>query len=161
MLALMLLMAHCSSAQEKVSVTVYQDARMLFAGDSKGNSAGTINILSQFKMQGNQQKWGYMVVYPEFEYANLKGGEFARYSVNVGYVFNNLLLNNFEAGINTGYGWIDRYGSSFSASVTGNINYKLNDTFKLSILTQLTDRTDLIEPELRLSGFIGVEINLN
>lgn len=147
--------------QEKISVSVYQDARMLVFGDNKGNNAGTLNILTQFKMQGNQQKWGYMVIYPEFEHASLVGGDLQRYSINVGYVFNKLLLNNFEAGLNIGYGWIDRELSSFSASVTGNINYKLNDTFKLSLLAQLTDRTDIEIPELRISGFFGIEINLN
>lgn len=161
-ITLMILMTYCVNSQSKVSLTFMQDSRLLILGDNKGNNAGTLNILSQFKMQGDQQEYGYMVVFPEYEIANLKGGKYERVSVNVGYVFNKLILNNFEAGINGGYGWIIRDNFTFNSfSVSGNLNYKITDNFKLTSALQLAQRKDLEKPVFRASGFIGIEFNLN
>ena len=160
-IASMFLMAHCSNAQDRVSLAVFQDAKLLTVGDNKGNEALTPNILARFIMQGKQQEWGYMIVFPEYEYANLKGGSFNRYSANVGYVFNKLFINKLEASFTGGYGWIDRQVSTFSASFTSGLNYKISENLKISTVLQLTDRTDLLIPELRLSGFIGIEFNIN
>lgn len=160
-IAFMFLITFLASSQEQVSISVYQDAKLLITGDNIGNSAGTLNVVLKANLQGNQQQYGYMIVSPEFEYANLKGGEYQRYSANVGYVFNKLILNNFEAGITAGWGWINRDNFTFhSASINGLLNYKINNRFKISTQLQLVDRTDLEIPELRLSGFIGLEITL-
>jgi len=148
-------------AQDKVSLAVFQDARFLVAGDNRGNDAGTINLLARFKMQGNQQAFGYMVIFPEYEYANLAGGKYVRYSANIGYTFNKLVISNLEANASGGFGYIDRFGTSHSLSASAELAYKLSNRFKISILSQYTRRTDLQTPVWRFSGFVGIELTLN
>jgi hypothetical protein len=159
-----LLIASQSLAQERVSISIHQDFKLGVLGDDKhGYKAGTINILARLKLQGDQQKHGYMIVFPEYEHADILG-TYKRYSANVGYTFNKLVINSLEATATLGYGWIDRYGKSlFSFSGSGELAYKIND-FKLSIIGQLTERKDLAylygKNEIRFSGFIGLEFNI-
>lgn len=158
-------LGYVALAQKRVSLSIHQDVRLGLIGDDIGNEAGTINILARFKMQGHQQEHGYMVVFPEFELAKIDG-DYKRYSANAGYTFNNLVVNKFEASAYVGWGFIDRYSKSFfSFSGSGEIAYRLNDTFKVSIVGQLTERKDLKwmynNNEIRFSGFAGLEINLN
>lgn len=148
----------CSESQEALSVSIYQDGRLLFVGDEIGNKAPTINIVTQLRMQGHQQKYGYLVVYPEFEFANLKGGKYNRYSANIGYVFNNQ-SNGVEIGFNGGWGWIDRDNFAYSSlGFATNINYRINRTLKLTSLIQLNDRKDA--NAVRMSFFGGLDIKL-
>lgn len=152
------------SAQDNVSLSIYQDAKLLVSGDDIGNGVGTVNILARLKMQGNQDKYGYFIVYPEYEYAEIKN-LYKRYSIGIGYVFNKLILDKFEITPSINYGWIDRGGlNGFSVSASSELAYKLNDTFKLSLLAQITERKDLKilynDNAFRFSGFIGFEINL-
>ena len=150
--------------QKKVSVSIHQDAKLLIAGDGY-YKPGTLNIVTRLKMQGNQDQYGYMIVFPEFEYADIDG-TYKRYSANIGYTLNKLMLNNLEASVSLGWGFINRYSKSFfSGGGSGEIAYKLNDIIKVSILGQLTERKDLKamygSNEIRFSGFIGLEFNLN
>ena len=159
---ILLFISSVISAQNKVSISIHQDTRLMILGDNKGNDAGTINILTRFKMQGNQQRLGYMIVFPEFEYAEIDG-KYYRYSANIGYTFNN--ITNIEASLSIGYGSINRYGKSmFSGSGSGELAYLLGNV-KLSLIGQLTERKDLKNlwgtNEIRFSGFFGLEINLN
>lgn len=152
-----------AKSQSKVSLSLHQDARLLFQGDDKGNDAGTIDIVARFKMQGNQHDFGYIIVYPEFEYAKIEG-TYKRYSANVGYTFNQLFITNLELSAAAGYGWIDRYGKTmFSWGGSGEIAYKVHHV-KFSLMAQLTERSDLKylygKSEARLSGFFGIEFNL-
>lgn len=158
---IMFLMTFLCQAQEVFAISIYQDAKLLFIGDKIGNDALTPNILIRANMQGNQQKWGYMEIFPEFEYANLKGGEYQRYTANIGYVFNKLILDNFELGSSFGWGWINRNNFTYrSVSLSGVLNYKLSHKIKLSAQLQLTERKDLKTPVLRTSGFIGLQISI-
>ena len=161
----MLCLGYIATAQKRVSLSIHQDVRLGLVGDDIGNDAGTINILARFKMQGHQQKQGYMVVFPEFELAEIDGN-YKRYSANVGYTFNNLILEGFETSAYIGWGFIDRYSKNFfSFGGSGEIAYKLNDTIKVSIIGQFTERKDLKwmynDNAIRFSGFAGLEINLN
>lgn len=156
-LVILLLAITCYS-QEKVSIAVYQDARLLTIGDSHGNPRGTINILARLKMQGNQQKYGYMVVFPEYEYANLKE-PFNRYSANIGYTFNKLIINRLEASIYGGGGFVNRSKIGYlSLGGSTELSYKIKG-IKINLLSQLTQRKDI--DIWRVSGFVGLEINLN
>ena len=164
LLLLTLVLVINTNAQDNVSLSIYQDARLLLVGDDIGNDAGTINILTRLKMQGNQNKYGYLIVYPEYEYAEIEN-TYKRYSVGIGYAFNQLILDNFEYTPSINWGWIDRGGiNGFSFSVSNEIAYKLNDTFKLSLMAQITERKDLKilynDNAFRFSGFMGIEINL-
>ena len=151
-----------ASAQSNISLSLHQDARLLITGDNIGNNAGTLDLLLRFKMQGNQFKHGYIIVFPEFEYSEIDGN-YKRYSANAGYTFNQF-VKNFEFSATGGYGWIDRYGKTmFSFSGTGEIAYNLGFA-KISAIGQLTERSDLAyyygDKAIRFSGFIGIEINL-
>jgi len=156
----LLLFLNGISAQEKLSFSLYQDAKLLIVGDGYYNP-GTINFVSRLKMQGKQDKLGYAIVFPEFEYADIDGN-YKRLSVNAGYVFNKFSIKDIEASLQIGYGWIDRFGkSTFSASVCGELAYKVLNSLKLSLLAQFTHRTDLKlwynDDVVRFSGFFGIE----
>ena len=145
-IAVTMFTALCSNtqAQSGLGLAVYDDLKLLVRGDSEhGIEKGTNDFVVRFLMEGNQQKWGYVIVFPEFEYAQICGN-YKRYSAGVGYVFNKLILNNAELGFNINYGWIDRYGKSMFSGGGGIVlSYKLNKVLKLSILNQFTDRRDL------------------
>lgn len=153
-------------SQQRMSLDFYQDARFLFFGDDKrGYSAGTANVIGRFVMQGHQQRFGYMVVFPEFEIANIEG-TYKRYSANVGYVYNKLFIANTEAGAAFGYGWIDRYGKTgFSFGGSCWLSYKIGKAAKVNLLAQITERKDLKmlwgENDWRFSGFIGLSFDVN
>jgi len=162
---LVILFALTLSAQKKVSLAIYQDVKLATIGDiERGYDAFTPNFIIRAKMQGHQQKHGYMIVYPEFEYAQIKG-DYYRYSLNVGYTFNELILDRLEASIQGGWGFIDRYDKNlFSGSVSGELAYKINDRLKVALLAQFTERKDLAyfwnDKTIRFSGFIGIEYNI-
>ena len=153
------------SAQEKIGISVYQDAKFLVLGDEeRGYKKATINIVARLKMQGKQQDYGYMVVFPEFEYADIKG-IYKRYSLNVGYTFNNLMLDHLEASTSIGFGFIDRYSKNFTNySVNAELSYLITPDLKLALMFQLTQRKDLgwlwDETVMKPSGFIGLEANV-
>jgi hypothetical protein len=150
-------------SQQRLSLSVYQDAKFAFIGDKKrGYEAGTLNALIRFNMEGHQQKYGYMIVSPQFEYANIKG-IYKRYSASVGYTFNKLIIKDLEASIAADFGFIDRYSKSFfSSGAIGSLSYPLNDYLNVSILSQITERKDLGwlygKTKFRYSGFIGIEV---
>src|SRR5690606_2325888 len=145
--------------QERVSLSILQDVKLATIGDKEHNyDAFTLDMLVRLKMQGNQQKYGYLIVYPEFEYADLKQ-DYMRYSANVGYTFNKLIVKNFDASLVGGFGFINREGEgSSSFSLTGEIGYSLNDWLKLVIDAQLVQRSDI--KKYVTSGFLGIEIKI-
>lgn len=165
LLLAIVLLSTTINAQERVSISFYQDAKFLTQGDKeRGYEAGTLNIVLRLNMQGNQEKYGYMIASPEFEYADIDG-VYKRYSVNFGYVFNELVIPRVEIGATVGYGFIQRwYISPTSFSASGLLNYKVTDSLKISMMAQFTERKDLKlaygKNEIRFSGFIGLEINL-
>jgi len=169
-LVISLIIASTSYAQDGLSLSIYQDARLMILGDEDHNiEQGTLNLVLRLKMEGKQDKFGYFIVYPEFEIANIQG-TYKRYSANVGYVLNKLIIDDLELGFGLGWGWIDRWGKTmFSYAATSNISYKITDNIKLSLLAQITERKDLAyrwgnsglnfknNGILRFSGMIGIE----
>lgn len=160
-LLFMIVVTTCTAvAQDNVSISVFQDVKFALKGDeARGYKAGTLDLLFRFKMQGEQNKYGYFVVAPEYEYADLDG-IYRRYSVNVGYTLNQLILDNFEVTPMLNYGWIDRGVSTWSYGAYLELMYKLSDRFKIGFVNQLTHRTDLPNRKLGYSLFGGLEISL-
>ena len=145
------------TAQERVSLAVHIDPTLMIKGDDHNNPSGTINFIAQLKMQGNEQSIGYMVIYPEFEYADLSKS-YIRYSANSGYNFYTP-INRLEALLSVGIGLISREGTTWhSLSSEGVISLKINK-FKINLMGQLVDRKDI--KEIRFSGFVGIELYLN
>lgn len=164
-IAIFLAVNGIAHAQRHLSLSLHQDPRLSITGDdSRGYEAGTLNLLVRLKAQDNQQEFGYWLVFPEYQFANIEG-DYQRYSFNVGYTFNQLLINRLEASATAGYGCIDRFGkTTFSYGSSGELAYNLNG-IKLSMISMLTQRTDLGffygKTKLVFSAFIGLEFNLN
>ena len=144
-------------SQEKVSFSLLQDVKLATIGDTKrGYKAFTINLLARIKMQGNQQKLGYMIIYPEYEYAELQS-TYHRYSANVGYSFNNI-INNLEFETAVSYGFINHNGTTRSVGAWFGTNYIISKALKINAGYQIVERTDI--NKIRFSGFIGLEIKI-
>ena len=156
-LILLLFLTLNLNAQERVSIAAYIDPTLMIKGDTHNNPAGTLNYILQLKMQGNEQSIGYMVIYPEFEYADLSKSYF-RYSANIGYNFYTP-IKHLEALLSGGWGILSREGTTWrSVSLEGVISFKVNN-FKINLMGQLVDRKDI--KEIRFSGFVGIELYLN
>lgn len=113
-------------AQENIEIGIYQDFKLAFIGDDKGNDPFTPAFIFRFNMQGKQQSFGYMVIGFEIDYAELQGGTFNRYSVNVGYTLNKLYFDNWEANASINYGMIDRWNIIFKGfAYSGTLSYKI------------------------------------
>lgn len=153
-------------AQENVTINISQDARLALVGDNRGNEPFTPNLSFRSEWQGKQQKWGYMVVAPEFEYADLQGGIYRRYSANVGYTFNKW-VKNIDFTSTLGYGLIDYNGGFRSFGSNFQISFTIFNGFKFFIDTEIVDRKDLtiygdktLGERLIVSGKAGFKINL-
>jgi hypothetical protein len=153
-------------AQEKISMQIMQDAKLGIVGDKEhGYKRGTIDVAVAMVLQGKQKKYGYLIAYPEFEYADLKYDSYKRWTANVGYSFNKLYVKNTEVGGSLSYGFIDRRAIKMCIGANGFLKYKLCNYFKLVANMQFSQRPDLdvlygIPNEYRYSGQIGIEINI-
>ncbi len=156
-------------SQEKISMSIYQDVRLVVLGNKKEHNIRTLNVLIHFKIQGKQNMLGYFVFIPEYEKANLPD-MYQRLSLNIGYTFNSLyssklmLPKNLEFTIAMGYGITNRFSkNSFNYSISGEASYKINEWLKVGFVHQLTERTDLLfkyhKNKLKYSFFFGLEIS--
>ena len=174
-LILLFLITSNSLSQEKVSLGIFQDARLMFLGDHRGNGPGTMDVILRFKIEGKQNKIGYFVYFFNYEHANL-ASTFNRYSLSAGYTFNtinlrNNFLNRFEFTPIVGYGILlrdrsnslDRY---YNWSFGEETAFRVSPFMKISFLTQLMQRSDLKRKKTnnrrvgRFSWFIGTVFNL-
>ena len=51
-LIILFLITSNSLSQEKVSLGIFQDARLMFLGDHRGNGPGTMDVILRFKVEG-------------------------------------------------------------------------------------------------------------
>ncbi len=156
-------------SQEKISLSIYQDARLMALGDKQRNKAGTMNLLMNVKFQTKQKRYGYMVIVPEYEQADLQD-TYKRLSLGIGYTFNRFYLPNstflrkLEFTTTFFYGVINRFShTEGSWSCSGEMSYKVNEWLKLGAVHQLTERTDLLfryqDNKIRYSFFFGIELS--
>jgi len=139
-IALILLFTTATTAQ--VSIGVYQDAKLLVVGDSKGNNAGTPDIILELTRQGHRT-FAMKAVY---EFADLKGGKFYRYSVHGGWILSP--FDKWEYSIYTGIGAIHRgkemrLGGVLTYSLMGEIDFKATDKLRFGVKYELLYRSDL------------------
>lgn len=170
-LAICCLLSCTTFAQEEVSLSFYQDAKLMMFDDDHNNKAGTLNLIVRLKIQRKQDKYGYLVFIPEFERANIQEA-YERYSLNVGYTFNRVKVPYFRAPLydleitpSFGIGVIDRFGNrTFNWACTLEASYRINDLIKVNLLNQFTHRTDLMDRYnsdiVRYSFFVGIDIKL-
>ena len=152
----------------QVTIQASIDPKITLFGDEAHNvESGLSNVLLKSRWQGNQKKIGKMHIGPSFEYAQLSKElpEYFRYSVEIGYTFNTL-VKIIEFGLYADYGIIKRGAASQSYGFGFVTGVKITDWIKGIATLQLVDRTDFkhlygIDSQLKYSGFIGLEINLN
>jgi hypothetical protein len=151
-----------ATAQDGVYLSVHQD----FKHATYDEDAFRLNLLVRAKLEGKQGKIGYLVLAPTFEYADLNEHPFTRYSFDIGYSFNQLFIDKLELSAFGGWGFIQRGDSASynSFSFIGEINYKLSKRFKLSFVSQLTERSDLRykygDNKWIISNFVGLEFKI-
>lgn len=160
LLLLLVTVTTLSQAQDNTSLGLYHDAKLLIAGDDKGNGPGTLDFKIDASLQGYQFKYYYFEVRIQFEYADLKSGEYISWIMTPNWVFNKW-IKNFEYSIGPSFGMITRDGFVYVTSGgTGDISYKINSKLKLSLMGQYINRRDLEDPEFRFSGYIGIKYNI-
>ena len=104
-------------------------------------------------------------VFLEMGFSEIEGN-YKRYSANIGYTLNQLILEDYEISFQVGWGWIDRYGkTSFSSGASLAAIKKIPlSRIKITALCQLVHRTDLGwmygESPIRASIFVGLSYNL-
>ncbi|SER04885.1 hypothetical protein SAMN05421824_2890 [Hyunsoonleella jejuensis] len=167
------------NAQGNFSLGVYEDIGLGLRGDEHGHPPGTLDVVIRGKYNFKQQRLGYWLVLGEFEFAEL-AGDYKRYSGNIGYAFNKIVfpkiwfiprfeMTNFETNLALGYGIISRFDftkPSFGWSLE--FSYKLTKWLKINVLSQGTQRTDMVQLysasdrelgflDMRESWFFGLE----
>lgn len=157
-------------SQENITINYSMDAKLLFIGDDKGNNPGTINYNIRSEWQGKQKEStllginisGYLFVAPEFEYADLQGGIYRRYSVNAGYTFNKWIEKvNFTTSI--GYGIIQYNGGYRGFGSNFQIGYEIVKGIELFIDAEFVNRKDLWiynDEKIIVSGKFGVKVDI-
>lgn len=148
--------------QDHIQIEIHQDARLMFLGDDKGNRHITQDIKLSVALQGKQFEWYYFELKPSLEYANLKGGKFVTWTVQGGWVFNQLFIRNIEAGIYPTIGLLHRFNTSYFAyGITSELNYKITEKLKIGLMLQGITRPDLKDKwntkGLKPSGYLGIK----
>lgn len=148
-----------------IEISLQQDLRLLTVGDDRGNDPVTINLISRIEVPFHDFKKSHFSAYVSAEYAGLILKNFQRYAIGAGYIVEKL-SGKFGGGAYLDFGRIYREGEGGfnSFSVSGEINFKLGDRFKLVATQQLTQRKDLKmlygSREFVISGFVGVKYRL-
>ena len=156
---LLLILALNTYAQERVSVSVLQDARLAILGDDIGNNAFTPDFIVRLDME-SIGRFKYFSLRTEWEYANLVGGYYNRGSILVGY---NWLMNKLVLSTHIGPGIIKRRymkasGCVLAFTVNADASYPLNDYISITIANQWTNRADVVNEPIRYSLFGGIKL---
>ena len=154
----MFLITWYATAQEQISFSVLQDAKLLVSGDKRGNSAGTTDLIFNMNWEGKQFEYYYFSIQTQYEHANLNGGYFKRYSAHGVWTFNSLVLPKLEIGFGAGLGMIHRHGSGTpSYSGTIDISYPITKKLYATIKNEWVHRSDLNTPQLRYNLAVGLK----
>ncbi|AUC84180.1 hypothetical protein CW731_02195 [Polaribacter sp. ALD11] len=152
-------------AQNSINVSLHQDFKLLVFGDQLGNRAGTLDLIARVKYEGKDHKLGYIVYGLEYEKA-LLADEYSRVGGFAGFTFMDIFNDyNLHVTPSLGAGYINRKQQNlFSWSAALQLDYYISNNIKLSVLNQITERTDLEmlydDLKYRYSLFIGIEIKI-
>jgi len=154
-----------SSGQNNIEISLQQDVRLFLVGDQKGNDPLTVNFLSKVEVPVYNLKKNHFSTYLSVEYADLVGKNYKRYALGVGYVVKSI-YKRIGAGAYLDFGKIYRQKQGFSSfSLSGELDYKINNRLKLIVTQQLTHRKDLkvlynSKNGYVISGFVGLKYSL-
>lgn len=145
-------------AQDQISFSVLQDAKLLVNGDNRGNSPGATDLIFNMNWEGKQFDYYYFSIQTQYEHANLRGGYFRRYSVHGIWTLNSLLLPKLEIGFGAGLGMIHRNSQGMgSYSGTIDLSYPITKKLYASLKNEWVRRSDLNTPQLRYNLAIGLK----
>lgn len=151
--------------QKNIKISLQQDLRLFTFGDNKGSNPLTINLLSRIEIPIYNFKKNYLTASISGEYADLVKKNYQRYTIGVGYVINSL-YKKIGAGAYIDFGKIYREKEGFySFSLSGELNYKINNRLQFICTSQLTQRKDLSvlynsKKGSIISGFVGLKYGL-
>jgi hypothetical protein len=148
------------SLSQGISLNVSQDARLALVGDERGNEAFTTNVNVGAEFRGWQKGNSYFLMRPEFEYADLKGGELYRMTANFGYTFNKWVKDvDFTATV--GGGMLSRYElGGLHTQANLQTTWYFMKGMGLFIDSEFVQRVDLPNKFLVYSGKLGIKIIL-
>ncbi len=138
-----------------MSLSVYQDLKLLFVGDDLGNSAFTPDILVKLEVDAFKLKKSSFHFVLGAEYADLKSSSFQRFFLGFGYKTSFPFLKKFVFGTSIDHGLMLRGKSSFlgnakvdessfmGISLNFETTYPVTDKTRLSLMIQAIDRKDL------------------
>lgn len=156
---LLLILALNTYAQERVSISVLQDARLAVLGDNIGNNAFTPDFIVRLDMEG-MGRFKYVSLRTEWEYADLAGGYYNRGSILVGY---NWLIDKLVLSTHLGPGIIKRRymkasGGVLAFTFNADASYPINDYISIVIANQIVNRADVVSEPIRYSLFGGIKL---
>jgi hypothetical protein len=176
-----LLICASSYAQRSMSFQLTQDVKLATMKDDFGNEPFTLDATFKWKWQGDQIESrenpffkGFLSIGGTLEVAQIDG-DYYRYSAEVGYTLNNLctpeilFIPSFDMEVTPfiNYGFIDRYGKSFSSFEAGiDFAFPLDKRklHKIHLLNSWTQRNDLGwlwgETKIRYNFSAGYSFNL-
>ena len=157
---LLLILALNTYAQERVSISVLQDARLAVLGDDIGNDAFTPDFIVRLDMEGIG-RFKYVSLRSEWEYANLAGGYYNRGSILVGY---NWIVKKFVLSSHLGPSILKRRymkasGGVLAFTFNADATYPLTDRISLVASNQLLNRADVVNEPIRYSFFAGIKLH--
>jgi hypothetical protein len=153
--------------QDKLSLGLYQDAKLAFIGDDIGNDAFTLDAKFDVSMQGKQFKDYYFEIRSQIEYADLKDNFYLSVLVNPNWVYNSIDRFELSAGAIAGLIYREKAGedeqfmSFISFGLSGDISFLLTDDIKISYLGQYIYRGEFDMNKMVYNGYIGIKYNLN
>lgn len=160
--------------ESQVHLSLYQDLRLLFFGDDRGNSALTPNLILRFDAEAFKFKKHRIYLSYGIEYADLDSSNFLRYFMGLGHTFKLSFLDKFIFGTFINHGIILRGKGSFlgnnrsdentfmGLSVNFEASYPIAKKIRLIGVLQTIDRRDLTvrynsNDRIRVSGFMGIK----
>lgn len=158
---LILLLALNLNAQDGISIGVFHDVKLGLGLDKEhGNDKSTLDLLLNVSLEGKQFKYYYFSVVPFFEMANLHGGDYKRYGVNLMWNFNKLIVDRLEIGVGAGFGVIHRPESYASYSFTADLSYPITKWLSTTLKNEWVRRSELITPKLGYNLSLGIKLKL-
>ncbi|WP_341217072.1 hypothetical protein [uncultured Wocania sp.] len=154
----MFFMTFLATAQDQISFSILQDAKLLVSGDKLGNEPLTTDLIFNMNWEGKQYDYYYFSIQTQYEHANLNGGYFRRYSVHGIWTLNSLLLPKLEIGFGAGIGMIHRNSEGMgSYSGTIDLSYPITKKLYATVKNEWVRRSDLNTPQLRYNLAIGLK----
>ena len=160
----LLLISLASKAQEyRMNLSLYQDMRLLFIGDNRGNGMFTPNITLRFDTEIFNFKKSNVNLAFGLEYADLSSTSFNRFSLGVGFITEFSFLEKIRFGLYINHGIIfRRQGSYTGMSANFEATYPIFKKLRILLLYQVLDRIDLstiynTKNNIKGSVFLGVK----